>query len=83
MRIILIFTGISINCIDLISGKLSQNIRRKGLGILKSLKQKWSILNELLNVKKSSHKIPDIFIDNGKIYSGLGEITDGLNDFFF
>ena len=49
----------------------------------KNIKKKtWSILNELLNVKKSSQKIPDIFIDNGKIYSGYEEVTEGFNDFF-
>ena len=48
----------------------------------KNIKQTWAVLNELLNVKKSSQKIPDIFIDNGKIYSGYEEVTEGFNDFF-
>ena len=50
----------------------------------KNINQTWSILIELLNVKKSSQKIPDIFIDNGKIYSRYEEVTEGFNfnDFF-
>mgnify|MGYP007015611008 CR=1 FL=1 len=56
----------SIKCIDLLLGKLRQ------MTMMKILK----------NVKKSSQKIPDIFIDNGKIYSGYEEVTEGFNDFF-
>jgi hypothetical protein len=48
----------------------------------KCIKRTWSTINELLNVKKSAHNIPDIFIDNGKIYSGTQEITEGFNSFF-
>ena len=48
----------------------------------KCIKRTWSTINELLNVKKSSHNIPDVFIDNGRVYSGMQEITEGFNDFF-
>jgi len=48
----------------------------------KCIKRTWSTINELLNVKKSSHSFPDIFIVDGKIYSGPEEICEGFNEFF-
>ena len=48
----------------------------------KDIKRTWSTINELLNVKKASHTVPDVFIVDGKVYSGAEEISEGFNEFF-
>ena len=46
------------------------------------IRQTWKTINEVLNLKKKSHTFPDIFINEGKVYSGYQEISEGFNDFF-
>ena len=46
------------------------------------MKKTWSTVNELLNSKKASPQIPDIFVHNGKTFTGKAEVTEGFNNYF-
>lgn len=48
----------------------------------KCMRKTWSKINEILNMKKSSFEIPDIFNENGTVYTGKQEISEGFNDYF-
>ena len=48
----------------------------------KNIKETWNVLRKVLKTSSSKSNIPDTFVSNGKIYSGLPEIADGFNDFF-
>jgi len=47
-----------------------------------NIKSTWNIINELLNNKKSSAKIPTNFIKDGISFTNPSEIANGFNDFF-
>jgi len=48
----------------------------------RNIKSTWNIINELLNNKKSSAKIPTNFIKDGISFTNPSEIANGFNDFF-
>ena len=47
-----------------------------------NIKQTWNVLRTVLKTTKSSSSIPDVFINNGKVFSGLPEVSEGFNNFF-
>jgi len=48
----------------------------------KNIKQTWNVLKKVLKSNSSKTEIPDLFVSEGKAFSGLNEITEGFNDFF-
>ena len=48
----------------------------------KNIKQTWKVIKEVLKTSNTKSEIPDLFISEGKTYSGFNEISEGFNDFF-
>ena len=48
----------------------------------RNIKDTWSVIKELLGVKKQKDQIPDFFRENGKTINDYLEISNGFNTFF-
>lgn len=48
----------------------------------KNMKKTWSTLRDIYGSKKSKPDIPNVFMDNGQIFTGDREIAEGFNNFF-
>ena len=48
----------------------------------KNPKKTWEIFNEVINKKKNSEKIKELFID-GKLTTDNSEMAEGFNKFFY
>lgn len=48
----------------------------------KNMKKTWSTLRDIYGSKKVKPEIPNMFLDNGRVYSGDKDIAEGFNNFF-
>ena len=46
------------------------------------IKNTWSVIKELLGIKKQKDQIPDFFRENGNIINNNLDISNGFNTFF-
>ena len=47
-----------------------------------NMKKTWSLIKDIIGAKSTKREMPDVFLEDGKIYSGESEIADGFNEFF-